>query len=256
MGIFCQLSPLHQITLDAETKAAANIPKEATYFAWAYPIVNDGSVRLSGQSPEMAFLEYGGYIYFNDARDAVGTNSICPAALGTLGLMFGRPQPLPQDIADTLTRQGRFQEITLAPLAQAGATHFGWIRPGEFSGKVASPDGCFAYKFGSGLPKYFPVVNKPVYTVELLQEELENDEAWVVIRNRTPGIEVAMVFDRTKALEDNCENNAHSVELEGNAVGATVSKDSDPNLKLSYEDWQRGTDQGTIADPWIISPAP
>merc|ERR1719482_726345 len=32
--VFCQLSPLHPITLDAETKVAANIPAAAIHFAW------------------------------------------------------------------------------------------------------------------------------------------------------------------------------------------------------------------------------
>merc|ERR1711879_642665 len=108
MGMFCQLSPLHHITLDDETKAAAKIPRDAAHFAWAYPVVEDGSGRQRARSSaEGAFLQFGGYVYFNESRDAVGANSICPAAIGTLGLMFSRPQILPQDVADVLTQQGR-----------------------------------------------------------------------------------------------------------------------------------------------------
>jgi len=134
--VFCQLSPLHAITLDTETKAAANIPTNATSFAWAYPMVLESGVRRPRGEPEAAFLDYGGYMYFDDHRMVVGTNAIVPAPLGTLGLMFGRPQPLAENIAATLTRQGRFQEITLKPLADKGASHFAWIRPGEFADEV------------------------------------------------------------------------------------------------------------------------
>lgn len=107
-------------------------------------------------------------------RDAVGANSICPAAVGTLGLMFSRPQVLSQEVANVLTLQGRFQEITLDDLARKGTTHFAWIRPNEFSQSVFCPDGAFAYKFADGPPKFFAVVSKPVFTRELLAEELEN----------------------------------------------------------------------------------
>jgi len=252
---FCQLSPLHPITLDDETRNAAGIPKDARYFAWAYPMVDDGSIAFrGGGTPAKAFLEYGGYIYFSDACDVVGTNAIQPAPPFTLGLMFGRPQLLPAHVADVLTRRGRFQEITLEPLRRAGATHFGWIRPSEFSDCVASPDGCFVYKFAMGQPKYFPVVQRPVFTREMLDEDLEETEAWVVVRNAlpTPTIEVPVIFDKTKSLSENAESNTHEVAHEG-AADVRIGKDSQPDLSMTYEQWAgTGGDKGTITDPWII----
>mmetsp|Transcript_120615 Transcript_120615/g.257594 ORF Transcript_120615/g.257594 Transcript_120615/m.257594 type:complete len:320 (+) Transcript_120615:88-1047(+) len=254
--VFSQLSPLHEITLDEETKAAACIPKDARFFAWAYPVVQDGASTLNGfQGAEAAFLEYGGYIYFNSSRDVVGTNSILPAPLGSLGLMFGRSQQLPVAVADTLTRQGRFQEVTLAPLTQKGATHFAWIRPSEFSDSVASPDGCFAYKFATGRPKYYPVVTKAVFTPDLLEETLEDTEAWVVLRGaagKRPEVETHLVFDRTKTFEENVESAMPGTSGVGPMSGLAIGKDSQERTTMSYEEWATSSDSGTIGDPWII----
>jgi len=255
--VFGQISPLHAITLDSETKAAANIPESATFFAWAYPMVLEPGCRRPTGEAEASFIEYGGYIYFNDHQNVVGTNSTRPASLGTLGLMFGRPQILPGSIAEQMTKQGRFQEITLEALASKGATHFGWIRPGEFQMEVASADGCFTYKFADGALKYFPVVSKPVFTQELVQETLDDSEAWVIIRNPAsmPSIERPIIFARTNSLDENIFNNSHGVEVSGSFCGVMVQKDNTSlgSPELTYKEWVASADQGTITDPWIFT---
>lgn len=250
--LFCQLSPLHIITLDEETKKAANIPAAAIHFAWAYPMVLEPGVRRPTGVAEAAFIDYGGYIYFDDHRNVVGTNAISPAPFGTLGLMFGRPQPLPESVVDMLTKQGRFQEVTLTALSDKGATHFGWIRPKEFPDDVASADGCFAYKFADGSTRYFPVVSKPVFTKELLEEELEPSEAWVVVRGATaqPSTELAIIFDKAKTFEENIYNNAHGVQVSGEWSDVRISRDSHP--VVGYEQWASSAVQGSLADPWIF----
>jgi hypothetical protein len=258
--IFCQLSPLHRITLDDETKVAASIPRNASHFAWAYPAVDDGSGGPRRNSSEAAFLQFGGYVYFDTQGNALGTNSICPAAYGTLGLMFGRPHLLEKEVTDLLTQKGRFQEITLDSLASKGATHFAWIRPGEFNGKVFCPDGAFAYKFADALPKYFSVVAKPVFTQELLEEELDATEAWVVVRGASPEpyLETVMIFDKTKSLRENLDftiasDTSNNFVVAAGMTSAYVTKDSNPNDEMTYEVWKSSQDSGTVADPWIIN---
>lgn len=252
--IFCQLSPLHEITLDDETKAAANIPQQCRYFAWAYPAVLEPvQVRSLRQGAESAFLEYGGYIYVDDAQSVVGTNSICPASLDTLGLMFGRAQMLPESVCDSLTKQGRFQEITLDALRSKGATHFSWVRPLEFEGQVACPNGCFAYRFADGAPRYYPVVDKPVFTREMLNEELEDTEAWVVVRvARRVEIEKLVIFDKTVSLEENLANQAGEVLGNGASLSVRLGKDSFKHLALTWQEWSELPDVGTIQEPWIV----
>jgi len=249
--LYCQLSPLHKITLDDEMKVAASIPKESKFFAWAYPVVDDGTI-VHGNSAEHMFLKYGGYVYFNRSSEAVGTNSIAPAPLGSSGLAFGRAQDLPSSVEHTLTRQGRFQEITLAPLAAAGATHFAWIRPTEFSEVIASADGCFAYKFGHEMARYFPVVSTPLFTVELLEEQLDEKEAWVVVRPDHPTVERIVVFDKTAGFKENMK-----VARIGDLVCASdedvVARRSGMDRPITYLAWKEVHEQGTLANPWILS---
>jgi len=251
--LYCQLSPLHKITLDDEMKEAANIPREATFFAWAYPVVDDGTVL--GNSAEHMFLKYGGYVYFNRVFEAVGTNSIAPAPLGSSGLTFGRAQDLPSKVEGILTRQGRFQEITLAPLARAGATHFAWIRPTEFSEMVASTDGCFAYKFGPEKAMYFPVVSKPVFTPELVEETLGEKEAWVVVRSDHPTAERIVMFDKTSSFEENIQL-AGMDHLLSMSDADVVARRSNMARAIPYLAWQEVHEQGTLTDPWILSTNP
>mmetsp|Transcript_107008 Transcript_107008/g.302562 ORF Transcript_107008/g.302562 Transcript_107008/m.302562 type:complete len:315 (-) Transcript_107008:198-1142(-) len=243
--VFCQLSPLHRITLDVETRAAAQIPADALYFAWCYPMVLTKDGPRPGSGPRADFLTYGGYVYYDSARNVVGTNGIAPAPLDTQGLMFGRRQCLPQVVADALSRQGRFQEITLQPLLAAGATHFAWIRPEEFD-TVACQDGCFAYKFSDFGPGYFPVVGKAVFTQALLDEELDEEEAWAVARYPTTHIETLSIFSKRKTLQENLDDSQNMA-----ADVASVKRDSDAAV-LSYEEWQQTKEKGSLADPWVF----
>lgn len=255
--VFCQLSPLHPITLDAESKDAANIPPSSTHFAWAYPVVVDEGVLQTaapGNGAEKAFLQYGGYVYFDRQSNVVGTNSICPAPLGTAGLTFGRPQDLPPSAVETLTRQGRFQEITLEDLRRQGAQEFAWIRPGEFGDVIANPNGCFAYKFEGRAPKYFPVIDKPIFTRELLAEDLDTNEAWTVIRGARPVVERVVIMDKDSSLEQNAARCAQSGGGDALCSGSLVRvmRESASDLEMTYEEWQRSPEQGTISDPWIF----
>lgn len=250
--LFGQLSPLHPVTLDEETKAAANIPADSKHFAWAYPVVDDGAL-VAGSSAEHMFLRYGGYVYFNRSGEAIGTNSIAPAPLGTLGLMFGRAQELASSVEGTLTRQGRFQEITLAPLLEAGATHFAWIRPGEFVGTTAAADGAFAYQFGQAPAKYFPVVGTPVFTPEMLEEDLDDNEAWVVVQPAHPTVERVVMFDRGRSFKDNMQQAGLGslVRADDRFVLVSRARSKQP---VPYTGWQKeGGETGTIADPWILT---
>eukprot|EP00927_Polykrikos_kofoidii_P042294 TRINITY_DN3616_c0_g1_i2.p1 TRINITY_DN3616_c0_g1~~TRINITY_DN3616_c0_g1_i2.p1 ORF type:complete len:359 (-),score=61.46 TRINITY_DN3616_c0_g1_i2:44-1063(-) len=256
-AMFLQLSPLHSITLDLETKKMASIPEEASFFAWGYPLVEvPGSAGLGGlPTNEKSFLTYGGFVYFNRQRDVVGTNAICPAPLGTPGLMFGRGQILQKRVEDELSRTGRFQEVTLDSLRVGGATHFAWIRPSEFSDVVASPDGCFAYRFEGGPSRYFPVVQTACFTPEMLQEELEDSEAWVVVRDERlgPVVEQVSIFDKKKSFEENMETIQTNRKVDTPAGGVRVREDNDlSGSEMTYEEWTQTADSGSCMVPWIL----
>jgi hypothetical protein len=216
-------------------------------------VLEPGAVHPRGPA-EKAFVNFGGYMYFDNTQNVIATLSIEPAPLGTLGLMFGRPQRLSFEVEDTLSRQGRFQEVTLQPLADKGATHFAWIRPQEFTGKLANADGCFAYKFVDGVSKYFPIVRQPIFTKELLEETLTDLEAWVVIRNtEAPAIETPAIFDKNQSLEENMSTNEGHGNYGGGGVSTViVTKEDGGGGRISYDEWKKSTDKGTIANPWIF----
>eukprot|EP00928_Gymnodinium_smaydae_P017964 TRINITY_DN16848_c0_g1_i1.p2 TRINITY_DN16848_c0_g1~~TRINITY_DN16848_c0_g1_i1.p2 ORF type:complete len:157 (+),score=31.41 TRINITY_DN16848_c0_g1_i1:881-1351(+) len=152
------------------------------------------------------------------------------------------------DVVETLSKTGRFQEITIPLYASKGATHFAWIRPAEFNDRVACPDGGFAYKFSDGTAKYFPVVGTPTFTSALVEESLDANEAWVVLRNatRVVQIEKPAIYDKTKSLEEN----AGAVEP---YTSVSVSREGDRSVRLSYEAWARHPSTGSVVDPWIIT---
>jgi len=143
----------------------------------------------------------------------------------------------------------------LAPLARAGATHFAWIRPTEFSEMVASTDGCFAYKFGHEKAQYFPVVSKPVFTPELVEEPLGEKEAWVVVRPDHPTAERIVMFDKTSSFEENIQL-AGMDNLLLTSDANVVACRSDMARPIPYLAWKEIHEQGTLADPWILSTNP
>jgi len=155
--LFCQVSPLHTITLDDEARIAARIPKDAEYYGWAYPVAQDGpdaSEITGSRAADTAFLRHGGFIYFNESLTVVATNAVSPAAEGT-SLIFKAAEMMPQNVLDILERQGRFQEITMEVFRDKGATHYAYIRPDEYG--MDCPSGAFAFQFAQSVPKFFQV---------------------------------------------------------------------------------------------------
>lgn len=51
--------------------------------------------------------------------------------------------------------------------------------------------------------RYFPVVSQPLFTLDLLEERLDGNEAWVVVRLDHPTVERIVVFDKTTSFNEN-----------------------------------------------------
>jgi len=248
-NLFCTLSPLYLVTLSAEARREASIPDMAMYFAWVYPSAD----APTGVSAEHRFLRYGGFIYFDEAFNACETTCITPAEEDTLGLMFGRGQILPRSIEKRLTEQGRFHEITLSRLREAGARFFAWVHPEEFAGAIAAPNGCFAYRFEEGQePQYYPVVDRAIFTKALVERTLSEAESFVVVRPSTPVIEQVIVFSKECTLGENISDEALLEMLAADEQEVMLCRGgSEP---ISYQEWQALlADGSTVADPWILT---
>ena len=67
-----QLSPLHSVTLSKEKRTQAQIPADANYYGFVYPLRDSDQAALAdeiGISPQALDLaRHGGYIYFRNVR--------------------------------------------------------------------------------------------------------------------------------------------------------------------------------------------
>eukprot|EP01006_Ploeotia_vitrea_P011480 TRINITY_DN30553_c0_g1_i1.p1 TRINITY_DN30553_c0_g1~~TRINITY_DN30553_c0_g1_i1.p1 ORF type:complete len:366 (+),score=23.94 TRINITY_DN30553_c0_g1_i1:87-1184(+) len=153
--LFGSLSPRSPVTLGRQAREAANIPLQATEFAFAYPIAGMGQLsavavkRINKEDPRHSFLALGGFVYF----DASGTRLLQINGLAAgKGLYFSPPRPLPHDVCNVLLQQGRLQPVTVQAIQQTGAESFAWLTPGEqFDGCKDLPEpvphGAFAYMY-------------------------------------------------------------------------------------------------------------
>eukprot|EP00299_Pterocystis_sp_00344_P010429 c4656_g1_i1.p1 GENE.c4656_g1_i1~~c4656_g1_i1.p1 ORF type:complete len:402 (+),score=80.70 c4656_g1_i1:42-1247(+) len=169
------MSPPHRITLSAEALRAARIPENAKSFRWAYPLVGIGSLsdkqkaEYANLSPELCFLVFGGYIYFNEMGKPIKSNAI---GLGN-GLFFSKPKRWSPNFTRYLFNQGRFQDITIQSMRDQGAYYYCWILPGETlhdrngNSKVITGNGAFVYLFHrnpddySEKDRYFVIEDAP-----------------------------------------------------------------------------------------------
>eukprot|EP00299_Pterocystis_sp_00344_P000353 c10106_g1_i2.p1 GENE.c10106_g1_i2~~c10106_g1_i2.p1 ORF type:complete len:579 (-),score=85.47 c10106_g1_i2:157-1773(-) len=154
-------SPQHELTLSAENKRLANIPLNAKYFVWAYPLF--GVVKLSDEmknniaiDPEFCFLVYGGFVYLDERRDFIQANAIATGK----GLYFSAPRPWNRSYTRGLNRSGRFQEITIQSMRAKGARYYCWLLPNETlfdeTGKswTIHGNGAFVYLFHDVAEEY------------------------------------------------------------------------------------------------------
>eukprot|EP01083_Nonionella_stella_P034127 93430_1 len=155
-------SPPHRVNLDAKSRELANIPLDATKFAWFYPAEeipidvlslnpNAKVVEKWKNDPSVMSLIIGGFSYFNDANQLLLENTLTPNAES--GLQFGKPQKWKHEFAGKLIEQERFHKITFSHMINRGALYFGWIFPfeelfdSEGNSWVVSKYGAFGYLY-------------------------------------------------------------------------------------------------------------
>jgi len=155
-------SQVSKVTLAGEQADAANIPKAAHkpngYFAFVFPLQGmsnlprDEENELADRaknSPELALLFNGGYIYLNEYREVVGINAIV-GINAHKGLAFQGPYILSPKLRGALTADDsvtRFRPPTIDSLKKKGVAKFAWIEPGGLGSDPPIPYGAFVYLF-------------------------------------------------------------------------------------------------------------
>jgi len=132
-----QLSPRAAITLSKTDKRIANIPLNATSFAFAYPLpALADAISLSDLSQaEVAFAAIGGFVYWDESERVAAVNAL---QMGH-GLNFEGPFPLQaqpgcRQLREQLCEAARVVKVTLGSLVASGVIGFSWILPGETFG--------------------------------------------------------------------------------------------------------------------------
>jgi hypothetical protein len=171
-----------KITLEGEAKRTANIPDEATHFCFCYPptgvttLSNADKLNLElaiGKGdPEITFLSFGGYAYFQHIEETDTYRFVVANALvqANTGLIFEGPFPWRSDFTQDLFRQSRFENVTISSLLESGIEMYCFINPGEVvtskEGErwAPCPNGGFVYLYnGDGshhpLDRYFTIAS-------------------------------------------------------------------------------------------------
>jgi len=156
-------SPLSAITMNDHTRNISNIPTDATYFAWAYPISgleivsDDIKHDLDPIHTEISFILFGGFMFFDEKSNLIQVNAV----YGGDKIHFSGPKKLMySDVHRALIKSGRMQQVNVQELNDRDITHFCWITPNENIGGVTiAPFGGFLYMFEDKVVQYFEILS-------------------------------------------------------------------------------------------------
>jgi len=187
-----QTSPRHSVTLNDTARESANIPPDAKYYVWSYPIdVEWRSCDTSNQrdlvkviksnmllhNPDFLFLLMGGYIYFDEKFRVVRVTALrMPrnrlakqrVLMTAKGLNFGNPIPFEGKYISPLMRHDRFKDAPAVEGSQR-AKHFAWLLPREEviatdqTAMTAGPHGAFVYLFSNLISRDSEECGRNVY---------------------------------------------------------------------------------------------
>ena len=138
------LSPMSPVSLDENTKMNAGIPRNAKFFAYAYPLdclAADTASMLSLIIGSMSRLDdelfffflLGGFVYFDESQSFLQANAISFKQTDR-ELRFDGPFHAKAEAADVLKRSGRLRPLSLRSLNDVGLLQLGWVNPMELPG--------------------------------------------------------------------------------------------------------------------------
>jgi len=185
-----QVSPMHPVLEDDELRKVRNIPENAEFVVWSYPVVDWQHVECDAYAVDdwegfeasaamKSFLTIGGFLYLDGDRRIAGATTpgrFCEGQGGNGGLGFGDPRRWLPEWTQRLAEHGRFQPITIRSIRELGVRKFCWLRPNEIieddDGQPLPmqpdvPHGGFVYLFHddvmvtnrieTAMDRYFPV---------------------------------------------------------------------------------------------------
>jgi hypothetical protein len=201
LGRFGCLSPWDTLTVEGETRERLSIPAEASFFAWAFPLMGLAEASagvaqtlvapctawlspteqlavaaslpqltnleelLDGATPELAFVANGGFIYANSSFAPVAARAVVGKSAPGDGIAFDGPHVLSMEMRSRLELNGRLVPPTNPQHVKAGVTGFTWVEPSEeelHEGAHKWRMGSFVYCYDDRrLDRYFHVRCEP-----------------------------------------------------------------------------------------------
>lgn len=169
-------SPASVITMDPHTRNIANIPDDAVYFAWAYPLsgldlVSENDRRkLDTNNPSASFALFGGFVFFGENKKLLQANAI----YGGQNISFDLPKELSYgDMYSTYIGSGRLQMVTTQEFKDKDIESFCWVCPNEMVGGVEiAPMGGLMFVYKDKKVQYFEII--PATQEQVFDPFLEN----------------------------------------------------------------------------------
>eukprot|EP00976_Prorocentrum_cordatum_P099172 1191732-Prorocentrum_minimum.AAC.1 len=173
-------SPMHAVTIPEATRVNMNIPVQASFFAYVYPIITDQRTdylqimkRIKNQDkvdlhdPLFEFLLNGGFVYFSHRWEPIAINTLCSNQQhttrggGTL-LLTVHAFRLPVLSECRLRSLGRMHQISSTLFLEAqqeGFREHAWVSPSEVLGDfIFTRSGGFVFSKGDGQSFFMPLV--------------------------------------------------------------------------------------------------
>jgi len=143
-----RISRPHHITLSDEELCNLGIARDVRHFVFSYPIVTAQDLQVSPKDSrvaDIAFLVFGGYMYFDSDMVLKDVRAVVPVEEG--GLCFGAPQQWSPEWSIS-AGVDRWCPVTLPSLRAIGVRYFSWLLPDEtVEGSKLCRNGGFAYIF-------------------------------------------------------------------------------------------------------------
>lgn len=179
------LSPLSLINLDEHTKEIANIPSDACYTAWSYPIVGVNlldeaqKTLINTKYPEVSFAMFGGFAYFDVNKHLVQVNAIFAGN----NINFKNPKNiLYNDIKKNYIDKGRLQDVTNQSLIEHDIVKFCWLGSDDMiNNELIAPNGGFMYMYSNKYIQCFEIKNAE--SEQIINPIPDNNSPFSIIAN-------------------------------------------------------------------------
>lgn len=203
------LSPLSAISVNEHTREVANIPSDASFWAWAYPIIGineldkQQKMLIDPKFPEVSFVVFGGFVYFNDSCQLIQVNAVFKGN----NISFDEPKIIPYaDIRRNFIDKGRLHDVTNQYLKDKDIVKYCWVTPDDLvKNKQLTTRGGFIYMYSNKQVQYFDV-----------KEALPEQEVMPVPDSNSP---FKVIQDYLKIIDTDYEK-----ELEGLNEKETIIK--------------------------------